>query len=155
MRRWAATRRAERPVPESRLWHAGAFAGTLDPGLIEPAIGLGALARGEAEQAATAFAAALDVAKDRQVRNPEVVPYYGDLIEALVMTGRAGDAIPVLEALQQRANESGRGGALAIAARSRGMLAPADGFETHFTGALHTHPIAAAVRGGPHKPAAR
>ena len=80
-----------------------------------------------------------DVARDRQVRNPEVVPHYGDLIEALVMAGRAGDAIPVLGALQQCASESGRGGALAIAARCRGMLAPADGFEIHFTGALHDH----------------
>ena len=108
-------------------------------GLIEPAVGLCALARGEAAQAATAFAAALDVARNRQVRNPEVVPCYGDLIEALVMAGRTDDAIPVLEALQHRANESGRGGALAIAARSRGMLAPVDGFETHFAGALHAH----------------
>lgn len=108
-------------------------------GLIEPAVGLRALGRGEAEQAAIAFAAVLDVARDRQVRNPDVVPHQGDLIEALVMADRAGDAIPVLQALQHHANESGQGSALAIAARCTGMLAPTDGFERHFASALDEH----------------
>jgi DNA-binding CsgD family transcriptional regulator len=108
-------------------------------GLIEPAVGLRALVHGEAELAVNAFAAALDVAKDRQVRNPEVVPHHGDLIEALVMAGRAGDAVPVLQALQHRATESGQGSARSIAARCRGMLAPTDGFEPHFASALDEH----------------
>ena len=108
-------------------------------GLAEPAIGLRELAVGDADRAVAAFSSALEIAEQRQIGEPAVAPHYGDVIEALTMTGRPDLAHPVLARLHRHAAETHRVSATAIAARARGLLGSADDFEAHFREALGHH----------------
>jgi DNA-binding CsgD family transcriptional regulator len=67
------------------------------------------------------------------------VQWAPDLIETYVRTGRADDAVRVLERFSGEAEATGRTWALAAAARGRGLLAPDDAFEAEFAEALTRH----------------
>jgi len=61
------------------------------------------------------------------------------MIEALVRAGRHAQAERELEDLQAKADRTGRTWAQAVAARCRGLLAPAAEIDTHFQTALSWH----------------
>jgi DNA-binding CsgD family transcriptional regulator/HEPN domain-containing protein len=61
------------------------------------------------------------------------------MIEASVRAGRLSQAERELEDLQQKASRTGRTWAHAVAARCRGLLAPAAEIEEHFENALQWH----------------
>jgi DNA-binding CsgD family transcriptional regulator len=61
------------------------------------------------------------------------------MIEASVRAGRLSQAERELEDLQQKASRTGRTWAHAVAARCRGLLAPAAEIEEHFEDALQWH----------------
>ena len=72
--------------------------------------------------------------------NPNVVPFSGDLAEALARAGAAERAEPVLAWLQERAEATGLVYPQVVAARARGILAqdPAEA-ETWFAQAQAAH----------------
>jgi DNA-binding CsgD family transcriptional regulator len=108
-------------------------------GLEDPALGLQAMTAGDAETAATRLGSCVELANQRQVRDPGAAPHLGDLIEALVMTGRPLEAERFLTRLEQRAGEVNSGSARAIAARCRGLLADDSAVEEAFAVALREH----------------
>jgi DNA-binding CsgD family transcriptional regulator len=61
------------------------------------------------------------------------------MIEASVRAGRLGQAERELDDLQQKASRTGRTWAHAVAARCRGLLAPAAEIDEHFVNALEWH----------------
>jgi DNA-binding CsgD family transcriptional regulator len=67
-------------------------------------------------------------------REPTIVPFAPDLVEAYVRSGRDDDARPVLETLAAQADETGSAVAAAAAARCRGLLD--DEFDGAFVEAL-------------------
>jgi DNA-binding CsgD family transcriptional regulator len=72
-------------------------------------------------------------------REPNVVLTGGDLVECLVRAGRRAEADEALSALEDLARHAERTGALAVAARCRGLLADDDAFEAPFDDALRLH----------------
>src|SRR5207244_6739352 len=75
----------------------------------------------------------------RGLREPGVVQWTPDLIEAYVRAGRESDAERAVEEFEQVAQETGRSWALGTAARCRGLLATEDEFEAEFQRALELH----------------
>jgi len=71
-------------------------------------------------------------------RNPSVVQWMPDLVEAFARAGRLDEAWNVLEKLDEQAELSQNTWARAVAARGRGLLAEMD-FEAHLTEALALH----------------
>lgn len=61
------------------------------------------------------------------VREPGSTRFDGDLVEALLLTGRRDAALAVLDRLEQRGRVLGRTSALASAARCHGLVSAADG----------------------------
>ncbi len=108
-------------------------------GLEDPALGLLAMTAGDPEAAAARFEACVELANQRQVRDPGAAPHIGDLIEALMMVGRPLEAERFLMRLQQRADEVNRVSARAIVARCRGLLVDDSAVEEAFAGALREH----------------
>lgn len=76
------------------------------------------------------------MAEANEVREPSVLPFAPDLIEAYVRTGRLLEARTELEHLEAVALAVDRRWALAAAARCRGLLAPADEIDDSFGTAL-------------------
>ncbi len=70
---------------------------------------------------------------------PDVVPWRADLIEAYARLGRAEDAELQLGTLEEEARATGSRWAMAVAARSRGLLANDDGYEVPMGLALALH----------------
>lgn len=66
-----------------------------------------------------------------------------ELCEAYVHLGRHADAGAIADLLDWHAGRTGRPIARALAARCRGLLAPAEAFEPEFASALHWHAEAA------------
>jgi DNA-binding CsgD family transcriptional regulator len=109
------------------------------------------LVRGYAATAAALLALSLDRADEAIAHleplrdlvlsryEPAVFLWEGDLIEAYLRVGRRRDATAVLASLEQRAVVTRRSWALATAARSRGLLSPAETLDEHFSVALHEH----------------
>lgn len=108
-------------------------------GLEDPALGLQAMIAGDAETAVTRLGSCVELANQRQVRDPGAAPHIGDFVESLVMVGRHLEAERFVTRLQQRADEVNRGSARAIAARCRGLLADDSAVEEVFAVALHEH----------------
>ncbi|MGZ8693148.1 MAG: helix-turn-helix transcriptional regulator, partial [Gaiellaceae bacterium] len=71
-------------------------------------------------------------------REPGVVQWAPDLIEAQLLCGRAAEARESLRAFEEQARSTGNAWASASAARLRGMLVE-EGFEHEFDTALHRH----------------
>jgi len=76
---------------------------------------------------------------ERGLREPGVVQWQPDLVEAHVRADHEADALRALEDLERAARESDRTWALAAAARCRGLLAADDEFEQEFERALELH----------------
>jgi DNA-binding NarL/FixJ family response regulator len=87
------------------------------------ALGLCALSRGDLTTAIDHLERAWDAAQAAGLGNPNVVPFAGDLAEALARAGAAGRAREVLAWLQERADATGLAYPQAAAARARGILA--------------------------------
>ena len=87
------------------------------------ALGLCALSRGDLAAAIDHLECAWDAGQAAGLGNPNVVPFAGDLAEALARAGAAERAGQVLAWLQERADATGLVYPGAAAARSRGILA--------------------------------
>ena len=87
------------------------------------ALGLCALSCGDLTTAIDHLERAWDAAQAAGLGNPNVVPFAGDLAEALARAGAAERAEQVLAWLQERADATGLVYPQAAAARARGILA--------------------------------
>jgi DNA-binding CsgD family transcriptional regulator len=102
------------------------------------ALGEHELARGDAEQAALRFEEQAAAVRARSVGDPDVSPE-PELVELALRRGRPGDAETRLAAFEALAAAKGQPWSLARAARCRGLLAPDDEIDRHFTEALAWH----------------
>jgi DNA-binding CsgD family transcriptional regulator len=104
------------------------------------ALGLCALSRGELTTAIDHLEQAWDTGLAGRLGNPNVVPFAGDLAEALARAGAAARAGPVVTWLQERADATGLAYPRAAAARARGILAgDPDEAEAWFARARSAH----------------
>ena len=106
---------------------------------VASALGLLELSLGRPEQALAKLAPAGQLTRDLGCREPGVVWWAPDLIEALVRAGRRADAERELELFEHEAERTQRTWALATAARCRGLLASNETFEEEFATALAWH----------------
>jgi DNA-binding CsgD family transcriptional regulator len=104
-----------------------------------PALGLLELGRGRPDAAIPHFEVVRRTFARGGLRDPSVVLTGGDLVECLVRAARRADAENSLSAFQDLARRAERTGALAIAARCRGLLADDKAFEGPFDEALRLH----------------
>jgi DNA-binding NarL/FixJ family response regulator/energy-coupling factor transporter ATP-binding protein EcfA2 len=104
------------------------------------ALGLCALSRGELAAAIDHLERAWDAGQAEGLGNPNVVPFAGDLAEALARAGATERAEQVLALLEERADATGLAYPQAAAARARGILAqnPAEA-EAWFASARSAH----------------
>ena len=75
------------------------------------------------------------------LKDPIVIPWRPDLIEAYVRVGRGEDAARELASFEADAKATGRRWALAAVARCRGLIADSETFETEFRRALELHAV--------------
>jgi DNA-binding CsgD family transcriptional regulator len=104
------------------------------------ALGLLELGHGRGEHAIVQLERLAQRAVEHGLREPAVIQWTPDLIEAYVRAGRLGDAERLLREFEQVARETQRTWALATAARCRGLLAEDSG-EEHFLHALELHDL--------------
>ncbi len=103
------------------------------------AIGLAHLSTGRGELAVEYLEEAARVARRHGVRDPSIVPWGPDLVEAYVLTGRTEDGRRAVAELERCASLADTPWARATTARCRGLLGgPAA--RDHFTTALRTVP---------------
>lgn len=102
------------------------------------ALGLLELGTGDVESAAGTLSRLSELVRSMSLREPGVVQWRPDLIEALALAGRTDDARGELRILEAEAAATRRPWALATAARCRGMLADGDDL-TGFDEALAHH----------------
>jgi len=104
------------------------------------ALGLCALGCGDLTAAIDHLEQAWDTGRAGRLGNPNVVPFAGDLAEALARAGAVARAGQVLTWLQERADATGLAYPQAAAARARGILAEdPDEAEAWFTRARSAH----------------
>lgn len=99
------------------------------------ALGLLELGRGRLDAAVAALEPVARFTNVNGLREPQVVQWAPDLIEALVRSGRHDEAVCALESFDEQARHTGGAWALAAAARCHGLLAAED-FERWFEKAL-------------------
>ena len=104
--------------------------------LARAGLGLLELGCGRPEHAVAVLAQLGDELSGRGLGEPATVQWAPDLIEALARCGQNDDAVERLDAFSAQAEATGRGWALAAAARCRGLLAADGEFEQHFVDAL-------------------
>ena len=104
-----------------------------------PALGLLELGRGRPDEAIPHFQVVATTFARAGCREPNVVLTGGDLVECLVRAGRRSEAEDALSKFEDLARNAERTGALAIAARCRGLMADDDAFEAPFDEALRLH----------------
>ena len=105
----------------------------------EAALGIDAALDGRLDQAAEHLAAAVELAQERGIVEPSVLPYTADLAEIYGRVGRREDAARLLETLERNAEQTGRRWAEAAALRCRGMLATDVEVDAIFQRALAIH----------------
>ena len=110
----------------------------------QAALGLLELGRGRPDAAAEQLVAVADRARRSGLQEPTVVPWAGDLIDALVFAGRIDAAEAALERLEAQARMTDRAWAHAVGARCRGMLAGDQDYDEQFAEALRRHERTAA-----------
>lgn len=103
------------------------------------ALGLLALGLGEAHEATRHLETVANMLTAHGLRDPSIVQWAPDLIEAYVRAGRAPDARRLLEEFERQAERTERTWALAATARCRGLLAGDREFEYHFMAAFRWH----------------
>jgi DNA-binding CsgD family transcriptional regulator len=87
------------------------------------ALGLCALTHGELAAAIEHLESAWTLMQAAELGNPDIVPFVGDLAEALARSGAADRAAQILAWLQERADSTGLAYPAAAAARVKGILA--------------------------------
>ena len=107
-------------------------------GYAESTLGLLELGLGRPREAVGQLEQLADQVRRHRLAEPGVIQWAPDLIEAYVRVGRRDDALLELERFEAQARASGRGWALAAAARCRGLLADEE-FEEAFEEALRRH----------------
>jgi ATP/maltotriose-dependent transcriptional regulator MalT len=101
------------------------------------AVGLLEIGRGDADGAIRELE---PLARSEVVyREPMIVQWPPDLVEAYVRVGRRAEATRVLRQFEEQARDRRRTWALAAIARCRGLLASGEDFRGHFTEALGWH----------------
>jgi DNA-binding CsgD family transcriptional regulator len=100
------------------------------------ALGLLELGAGRPGEAVEHLRRAQSYLRSQQVGEPTVVPFAGDLIEALLRVDRMAEAEHELEVLAAHADSSGRLWTLGVVARIRGLLAQDGPYEHHFVEAM-------------------
>ncbi len=90
-------------------------------------LGLFALSRGDFASAALHYSKALQLLDDCRMREPAVFRIHGDAIEGLVRSGRLEEARRAADAFSEHARRSSIAWNRAVAARSRALVAAADG----------------------------
>jgi DNA-binding CsgD family transcriptional regulator len=103
------------------------------------ALGAIELSAGRLEAAIVELEQVEALAEQIGFREPGMLQWEGDLIEAYARAGRAADASRMVTELERRAQRTGRAWAHAAAARGRGLLVGADEFEDAFAEALEYH----------------
>lgn len=94
-----------------------------------------ALARGSTDEAVLHLEPVTRLGVEQGLAEPGLMPWWPDLIEAYVRTGRRRDAEEALGVLERQAEDTGRSWARAAAARSRGLLARDNDFERELAAA--------------------
>ena len=102
------------------------------------ALGFMELGLGRPEAAITELEESRSLAESGGLRDPLIVPWAPDLVEAYVQAGHTDAARTTLALLRERALASGTTLALALAARAEGLVAD-EGFEARFHRALELH----------------
>jgi DNA-binding CsgD family transcriptional regulator len=105
----------------------------------EAALAFLELGEGKPEDAVAHGERVARLSEERGVREPAVVKWAPDLIEAYARTGRSGEATDLLERFSGDAERTGRTWAIATALRCRGILADASSFEDVLADALAAH----------------
>ena len=98
-----------------------------------------ALAAGDPAEAIKQLEPIARLAEENEVREPSVLPFAPDLIEARIRTGDSASAAAELDRREVLARAASPGWALAARERYRGTLAGGKDFEAHFTRALELH----------------
>ena len=115
------------------------------------ALGLLELGLGRPDLAVAALEPVARFTQVNGLREPQVVQWAPDLVEALVHSGRHQEAVCALESFDQQARHTGGAWALAAAARCHGLLASDEDFERWFDEALDRHQgVFDPVRARPH-----
>ena len=104
-----------------------------------PALGLLELGRGRPDEAIAHLQVVATTFARAGCREPNVALTGGDLVECLVRTGRRPEAEEALTTFEGLARHAERTGALALAARCRGLMADDDAFEPPFEEAFRLH----------------
>jgi DNA-binding CsgD family transcriptional regulator len=105
----------------------------------EQALGQLQLGRGDAAGAAAHLTRALAHVHAHGTRDPAFLFTHADLVEALVRSGRAADAAPVLAELEAGAELTGGAWARAAVERCRGLLGPDAELDVRLDAALAAH----------------
>jgi DNA-binding CsgD family transcriptional regulator/tetratricopeptide (TPR) repeat protein len=104
------------------------------------ALGLVALAAGDAERALTQLVPAVAALERGGHRNPNHFRLHPDLVEAYVRLGRTDEASPVLASLERQARKTGIAWTVGAVLRCRGLLETADAAaHANFESALRLH----------------
>ena len=106
---------------------------------VRMALAESALAEGRVSEAMALLELVRDTSKAADVREPSVLPYAPDLIEAYARAGREDDARNELGRFDAQARAVGRTWALAAVERCRGFLAQVSELDEHFELALSLH----------------
>ncbi len=118
------------------LTRTGALSGQAYTGA---ALGLLELGLGRPDAAVAALEPVARFTEVNGLREPQVVQWAPDLVEALVRSGRDHEAAYALESFDEQAHHTGGAWALAAAARCHGLLAGDEDFERWFEEALDWH----------------
>jgi DNA-binding CsgD family transcriptional regulator len=106
---------------------------------IGAALGLLELGLGRLDAAVTALEPVAHLTKVNGMREPHVVQWAPDLVEALARSGRHHEAVCALESFDEQARHTRGAWALAAAARCHGLLTVDEDFERWFEQALDLH----------------
>jgi ATP/maltotriose-dependent transcriptional regulator MalT len=103
------------------------------------ALGFLALSIGATEEAIDELEAVARSSEQNEIREPAIIQWPADLIEAYVRADRLQDAEAALERFDEQAQRTRITWSLAATSRCRGLLAGDDQFEEEFTDALRWH----------------
>jgi DNA-binding CsgD family transcriptional regulator len=101
--------------------------------------GLLALGRGDVEEAVAILERVQQLPMSQEIHEPSIVPWAFDLVEAYARAGDPDAARALLEKVTPAPDDDDRLWARAVAARCRGLLAPADQVMAEFGQALALH----------------